>query len=210
MWKMFEDTIYCSECTNFLEPPPKFEIPAPPRPPYIGTPSNCKEKVMSLKIQKAWDHDKCEAIPIFDTSFYKRQSLQTSAVIAVFCLLFILVALILSLFVCKNKRKVQNVLPCKELIGIPHINGPLPIVGVHSVTHEVPNMHSDHQRLLVMLHHHKVEVSLQETEVKSVIHPKGVHYPSSYTMTRTPPLLVSSYPGPTRQPNHSRHPKSQQ
>ncbi|XP_053955301.1 uncharacterized protein LOC128861276 isoform X4 [Anastrepha ludens] len=110
----------------------------------------------------------------------------------------------------RNKRKVQNVLPCKELIGIPHINGPLPIVGVHSVTHEVPNMHSDHQRLLVMLHHHKVEVSLQETEVKSVIHPKGVHYPSSYTMTRTPPLLVSSYPGPTRQPNHSRHPKSQQ
>ncbi|XP_053955291.1 uncharacterized protein LOC128861276 isoform X3 [Anastrepha ludens] len=112
MWKMFEDTIYCSECTNFLEPPPKFEIPAPPRPPYIGTPSNCKEKVMSLKIQKAWDHDKCEAIPIFDTSFYKRQSLQTSAVIAVFCLLFILVALILSLFVCKLPTRVLVAKKC--------------------------------------------------------------------------------------------------
>ncbi|KAI9580212.1 probable serine/threonine-protein kinase DDB_G0276461 [Glossina fuscipes] len=193
MWKMFDDMIECNECGGPLGPPPKFTIPPPPRPPAISdyTPSNahnCNEEEMALKAQQAWDNDMCEAIPILDASLYSSQSLQTSAMIAVFSLLLILVVLISSLFVWKNKRKVQNLLPCKTPTRGPHISGALATLGSGhaAVTYEDPDAHLGHHRPLVMRHYHNAEM----------LHAKSIHYPSGYPMTRSPPFLVSSSPGP--------------
>ncbi|XP_055854803.1 probable serine/threonine-protein kinase DDB_G0282963 [Episyrphus balteatus] len=189
MWEMYEDHIECDECGG-PGPPPKFMIPPPPRPPSLDygiINTNCNEEEMALKAAasaQSWDSDMCEAIPILDASLYSSQSLQTSAIIAVFSLLLVLVVLISSLFVWKNKRKVQNFLPCKTPTRGPHMNGGLP--GGHSVTYEDPDAHLGH-RPLVMRHHHNVEM---------LHHSKGIHYPSGYPMTRSPPFLVSSSPGP--------------
>ncbi|XP_037826990.1 GATA zinc finger domain-containing protein 7 [Lucilia sericata] len=190
MWKMFDDIIECNECGGPLGPPPKFMVPPPPRPPSMASydaSTNCNEEEMALKAQQAWDNDMCEAIPILDASLYSSQSLQTSAMIAVFSLLLVLVVLISSLFVWKNKRKVQNLLPCKTPTRGPHISGALSaLASGHSVTYEDPDAHLGHHRPLVMRHHHNVEL----------LHGKGIHYPSGYPMTRSPPFLVSNSPGP--------------
>ncbi|XP_065354685.1 GATA zinc finger domain-containing protein 14 [Calliphora vicina] len=190
MWKMFDDIIECNECGGPLGPPPKFTVPPPPRPPSMAAyeaSTNCNEEEMALKAQQAWDNDMCEAMPILDASFYSSQSLQTSAMIAVFSLLLVLVVLISSLFVWKNKRKVQNLLPCKTPTRGPHITGALSaLASGHSVTYEDPDAHLGHHRPLVMRHHHNVEM----------LHSKGIHYPSGYPMTRSPPFLVSNSPGP--------------
>ncbi|XP_073842897.1 putative Hedgehog signaling attenuator pxb [Musca autumnalis] len=190
MWKMFDDIIECSECGGALGPPPKFMIPPPPRPPSMAVYEasvNCNEEEMALRAQQAWDNDMCEAIPILDASLYSSQSLQTSAMIAVFSLLLVLVVLISSLFVWKNKRKVQNLLPCKTPNRGPHITGALTaLTAGHSVTYEDPDAHLGHHRPLVMRHHHNIEM----------LHTKSIHYPSGYPMTRSPPFLVTNSPGP--------------
>ncbi|XP_055905295.1 nuclear transcription factor Y subunit alpha [Eupeodes corollae] len=188
MWEMYEDHIECDECGG-PGPPPKFMIPPPPRPPSLDygiINTNCNEEEMALKAASAqsWDSDMCEAIPILDASLYSSQSLQTSAIIAVFSLLLVLVVLISSLFVWKNKRKVQNFLPCKTPTRGPHMNG---LPGGHSVTYEDPDAHLGHRPLVMRHHHHNVEM---------LHHSKGIHYPSGYPMTRSPPFLVSSSPGP--------------
>uniref|UniRef100_A0A1I8MP93 Uncharacterized protein n=1 Tax=Musca domestica TaxID=7370 RepID=A0A1I8MP93_MUSDO len=190
MWKMFDDIIECSECGGALGPPPKFMVPPPPRPPSMAVyeaSANCNEEEMALRAQQAWDNDMCEAIPILDASLYSSQSLQTSAMIAVFSLLLVLVVLISSLFVWKNKRKVQNLLPCKTPNRGPHITGALTaLTAGHSVTYEDPDAHLGHHRPLVMRHHHNIEM----------LHTKSIHYPSGYPMTRSPPFLVTNSPGP--------------
>ncbi|XP_075144824.1 putative Hedgehog signaling attenuator pxb [Haematobia irritans] len=190
MWKMFDDIIECSECGGALGPPPKFMVPPPPRPPSMSVyeaSTSCSEEEMALRAQQAWDNDMCEAIPILDASLYSSQSLQTSAMIAVFSLLLVLVVLISSLFVWKNKRKVQNLLPCKTPNRGPHITGALSsLTAGHSVTYEDPDAHLGHHRPLVMRHHHNIEM----------LHTKSIHYPSGYPMTRSPPFLVTNSPGP--------------
>ncbi|XP_013108801.1 myb-like protein A [Stomoxys calcitrans] len=190
MWKMFDDIIECSECGGALGPPPKFMVPPPPRPPSMSVyeaSSSCNEEEMALRAQQAWDNDMCEAIPILDASLYSSQSLQTSAMIAVFSLLLVLVVLISSLFVWKNKRKVQNLLPCKTPNRGPHITGTLTaLTAGHSVTYEDPDAHLGHHRPLVMRHHHNIEM----------LHTKSIHYPSGFPMTRSPPFLVTNSPGP--------------
>ncbi|XP_037955687.1 protein kinase 4 [Teleopsis dalmanni] len=188
MWKMVDDIIECDECGSPLGPPPQFLIPPPPRPPFLDEQNlnRCNEEELIRKAQQYWEQDMCEAIPIFDASFYSSQSLQTSAMIAVFSLLLVLVVLISSLFIWKNKRKVQNFLPCKTPTRGPHMNGNLPLGGSHSLTYEDPDAHLGHHRPLVMRHHHNVEI----------MHGKSIHYPSGYPMTRSPPFLVSSSPGP--------------
>ncbi|KAL5273164.1 hypothetical protein ACFFRR_000117 [Megaselia abdita] len=185
MWKMLEDDFECDECGG-PGPPPLFNIPPPPRPPGLYDLSkNCNEDEFNiLTNSQNWDSNMCEALPLLDASFYNSQSLQTSAIIGVFSLLLVLVVLISSLFLWKNKRKVQNFLPCKTPTRGPHhLNGGLP--GAHSVTYEDPDAHLGH-RPLVVRHHHNVEL----------IHPKSIHYPSGYPMTRSPPFLMSNSPGP--------------
>ncbi|KAM7363032.1 putative Hedgehog signaling attenuator pxb [Cochliomyia hominivorax] len=196
MWKMFNDIIECSDCGGSFGPPPEFMIPPPPRPPSMAAyeaPKNCNEEKMSLKAQQAWDSDMCESIPILDANLYSSQSLQTSAMIAVFSLLLVLVVLISSLFAWKNKRKVQNLLPCKTPSRGQHITGTLSaLTSGHAVTYEDPDAHLGHHRPLVMRHHHNVEI----------MHGKSIHYPSGYPMTRSPPFLVSNSPGPDPYRSH--------
>lgn len=61
----------------------------------------------------------------------------------------------------RNKRKVQNLLPCKTPTRGPHISGALSaLASGHAVTYEDPDAHLGHHRPLVMRHHHNVEVSL--------------------------------------------------
>ncbi|CAD7093819.1 unnamed protein product [Hermetia illucens] len=174
---MLDDDVQCDECSG-PGPPPKFLIPPPPRPPFMQELTKCGAEDALLM-----DYDMCEAIPILDASYHSSPSLQTSAMIAVFSLLLVLVVLISSLFVWKHKRKVQNFLPCKTPTRGGHLSGG--VSSGHSVTYEDPDAHLGH-RPLVMRHHHNVEM----------LPPKSIHFPSGYPMTRTPPLFVCSSPGP--------------
>ncbi|XP_055382914.1 uncharacterized protein LOC129613045 [Condylostylus longicornis] len=123
---MFDENIDfdCDECGG-AGPPPKFMIPPPPRPPFMQELSKCREdddeinssnyisssssssksdnnNIFYSNSDINWDNsDICEAIPILDASYHSSPSLQTSAMIAVFSLLLVLVVLISSLFVWK-------------------------------------------------------------------------------------------------------------
>lgn len=67
---------------------------------------------------------------------------------------------ILLICIFRNKRKVQNLLPCKTPNRGPHITGALTaLTAGHSVTYEDPDAHLGHHRPLVMRHHHNIEVS---------------------------------------------------
>ncbi|XP_030373741.1 transcriptional regulator MIT1 [Scaptodrosophila lebanonensis] len=209
MWKMFDmmDAEFlmfeCDECAGMpLAPPPQFLIPPPPRPPalaeYTVVPQDCNEEQMA---QQQWESDVCQAMPILDASLYSSQSLATSAMIAVFSLLLVLIVLISSLFVWKNKRKVQNLLPCKTPTRGP-LNGAVPLGGAahssHAAMYEDPDAHLGHHRPLVMRHHHHHphHHHYQQHHHAEMLHGKSIHYPSGYPMTRSPPFLVSSSPGP--------------
>ncbi|TDG48786.1 hypothetical protein AWZ03_004689 [Drosophila navojoa] len=215
----------CDECAGMpLAPPPQFLIPPPPRPPalaeYTVVPQDCNEEQLA---QQQWESDVCQAIPILDASLYSSQSLATSAMIAVFSLLLVLIVLISSLFVWKNKRKVQNLLPCKTATR-GTLNGTLPLGGGggghsgqhhHLALYEDPDAHLGHHRPLVVRHHqyqhahhhlqhqhqhpHHHHHHLQHYQQRAhteLLQGKSIHYPSGYPMTRSPPFLVSSSPGP--------------
>ncbi|BFF90344.1 dendritic arbor reduction protein 1 [Drosophila madeirensis] len=230
MWKMLDmmdmpstdADIFMFECDDCaagglpmpLAPPPQFLIPPPPRPPalaeYTVVPQDCNDEQLA---QQQWDSDVCQAMPILDASLYSSQSLATSAMIAVFSLLFILIVLISSLFVWKNKRKVQNLLPCKTPTRGP-LNGAMPLGGGgtlgsahhhhhHHGLYEDPDAHLGHHRPLVMhRHHHHHHQQLPhhhhhyQQHHSELLQGKSIHYPSGYPMTRSPPFLVSSSPGP--------------
>ncbi|KAL7726033.1 hypothetical protein ACLKA6_008492 [Drosophila palustris] len=211
---MFE----CDECAGMpLAPPPQFLIPPPPRPPalaeYTVVPQDCNEEQLA---QQQWESDVCQAMPILDASLYSSQSLATSAMIAVFSLLLVLIVLISSLFVWKNKRKVQNLLPCKTPTR-GALSGAMPLGGGgtlgsqhhHHAMYEDPDAHLGHHRPLVMRHHqyqhqhhHQLQHShhhhhhYQQHPHAELLQGKSIHYPSGYPMTRSPPFLVSSSPGP--------------
>ncbi|EDW80732.2 uncharacterized protein Dwil_GK11405 [Drosophila willistoni] len=225
MWKMLDMMdmtdaelfmFECDECAGMpLAPPPQFFLPPPPRPPslaeYTVVPQDCNEEQLA---QQQWDSDVCQAMPILDASLYSSQSLATSAMIAVFSLLLVLIVLISSLFVWKNKRKVQNLLPCKTPTRGP-LNGAMPLgSGDNSSLHhhhhhhhhgmyEDPDAHLGHHRPLVMRHHHhphhhhyQQQPQHPQQHHTELLQGKSIHYPSGYPMTRSPPFLVSSSPGP--------------
>ncbi|EDW15778.2 pneumococcal serine-rich repeat protein [Drosophila mojavensis] len=232
MWKMLDSMMDaelfmfdCDECAGMpLAPPPQFLIPPPPRPPalaeYTVVPQDCNEEQLA---QQQWESDVCQAIPILDASLYSSQSLATSAMIAVFSLLLVLIVLISSLFVWKNKRKVQNLLPCKTATR-GTLNGTLPLGGGggghsgqhhHLALYEDPDAHLGHHRPLVVRHHqyqhahhhlqhqhqhphhhHHHLQHYQQHPHTELLQGKSIHYPSGYPMTRSPPFLVSSSPGP--------------
>lgn len=212
---MFE----CDECAGMpLAPPPQFLIPPPPRPPALAeftvVPQDCNEDQLA---QQQWESDVCQAMPILDASLYSSQSLATSAMIAVFSLLLVLIVLISSLFVWKNKRKVQNLLPCKTPTR-GALSGAMPLGGGgthgsqhhHHAMYEDPDAHLGHHRPLVMrhhqyqhhqqhhhqLHHPHHHHHYQQHPHAELLQGKSIHYPSGYPMTRSPPFLVSSSPGP--------------
>ncbi|XP_034116004.1 V-type proton ATPase subunit C [Drosophila albomicans] len=222
MWKMLDTMMdadlfmfECDECAGMpLAAPPQFLIPPPPRPPalaeYTVVPQDCNEEQLA---QQQWDSDVCQAMPILDASLYSSQSLATSAMIAVFSLLLVLIVLISSLFVWKNKRKVQNLLPCKTPTR-GALNGAMPLGGngthgPHHAMYEDPDAHLGHHRPLVMRHHqyqhhhqlqhphhHHHHHHYQQHPHAELLQGKSIHYPSGYPMTRSPPFLVSSSPGP--------------
>ncbi|XP_034487595.1 uncharacterized protein LOC117791814 [Drosophila innubila] len=221
MWKMLDTMMdadllmfECDECAGMpLAPPPQFLIPPPPRPPalaeYTVVPQDCNEEQLA---QQQWESDVCQAMPILDASLYSSQSLATSAMIAVFSLLLVLIVLISSLFVWKNKRKVQNLLPCKTPTR-GALSGAMPLGGGGTHGHamyEDPDAHLGHHRPLVMRHHqyqhqhhhHQLQHShhhhhhYQQHPHAELLQGKSIHYPSGYPMTRSPPFLVSSSPGP--------------
>ncbi|KAH8326449.1 hypothetical protein KR067_007790 [Drosophila pandora] len=219
MWKMLdvmdlsEAELFmfdCDDCSGTpLAPPPQFLIPPPPRPPslaeYTVVPQDCNEEQMA---QQQWDSDVCQAMPILDASLYSSQSLATSAMIAVFSLLLVLIVLFSSLFVWKNKRKVQNLLPCKTPTRGP-LNGAMPLGGGtlgsahhhhhHHGMYEDPDAHLGHHRPLVMHRHHQLPHHHHhhyQQHHAELLQGKSIHYPSGYPMTRSPPFLVSSSPGP--------------
>ncbi|XP_022209690.2 uncharacterized protein LOC111065684 [Drosophila obscura] len=233
MWKMLDimdmpssdADIFMFECDDCaggmpmpLAPPPQFLIPPPPRPPalaeYTVVPQDCNDEQLA---QQQWDSDVCQAMPILDASLYSSQSLATSAMIAVFSLLLVLIVLISSLFVWKNKRKVQNLLPCKTPTRGP-LTGAMPLGGGgtlgsahhhhhhHHGLYEDPDAHLGHHRPLVMhRHHHHHQQHHQQLphhhhhyqqHHSELLQGKSIHYPSGYPMTRSPPFLVSSSPGP--------------
>ncbi|KAH8292280.1 hypothetical protein KR054_008037 [Drosophila jambulina] len=221
MWKMLdmmdlsEAELFmfdCDDCSGMPQvPPPQFLIPPPPRPPalaeYTVVPQDCNEEALA---QQQWDSDVCQAMPILDASLYSSQSLATSAMIAVFALLLVLIVLISSLFVWKNKRKVQNLLPCKTPTRGP-LNGAMPLGGGtlgsahhhhHHGMYEDPDAHLGHHRPLVMHRHHHHHQQLPhhhhhyQQHHSELLQGKSIHYPSGYPMTRSPPFLVSSSPGP--------------
>ncbi|XP_017009211.3 dendritic arbor reduction protein 1 [Drosophila takahashii] len=219
MWKMLdmmelsEAELFmfdCDDCSGTpLAPPPQFFIPPPPRPPALAeftvVPQDCNEEQLA---QQQWESDVCQAMPILDASLYSSQSLATSAMIAVFSLLLVLIVLISSLFVWKNKRKVQNLLPCKTPTRGP-LNGAMPLGGGtlgsahhhhHHGMYEDPDAHLGHHRPLVMhRHHHHQQLAHHhhyQQHHSELLQGKSIHYPSGYPMTRSPPFLVSSSPGP--------------
>ncbi|XP_043653347.1 lateral signaling target protein 2 homolog [Drosophila teissieri] len=219
MWKMLdmmelsEAELFmfdCDDCSGTpLAPPPQFLIPPPPRPPALAeftvVPQDCNEEQLA---QQQWESDVCQAMPILDASLYSSQSLATSAMIAVFSLLLVLIVLISSLFVWKNKRKVQNLLPCKTPNRGP-LNGAMPLGGGtlgsahhhhHHGMYEDPDAHLGHHRPLVMhRHHHHQQLAHHhhyQQHHSELLQGKSIHYPSGYPMTRSPPFLVSSSPGP--------------
>ncbi|XP_017103404.2 dendritic arbor reduction protein 1 [Drosophila bipectinata] len=221
MWKMLDTMMDlsdaelfmfdCDDCSGMpLAPPPQFLIPPPPRPPalaeYTVVPQDCNEEQMA---QQQWDSDVCQAMPILDASLYSSQSLATSAMIAVFSLLLVLIVLFSSLFVWKNKRKVQNLLPCKTPTRGP-LNGAMPLGGGgtlgsahhhhhHHGMYEDPDAHLGHHRPLVMHRHHQLPHHHHhhyQQHHSELLQGKSIHYPSGYPMTRSPPFLVSSSPGP--------------
>ncbi|XP_017143965.1 dendritic arbor reduction protein 1 [Drosophila miranda] len=234
MWKMLDimdmpssdADIFMFECDDCaggmlpmpLAPPPQFLIPPPPRPPalaeYTVVPQDCNDEQLA---QQQWDSDVCQAMPILDASLYSSQSLATSAMIAVFSLLLVLIVLISSLFVWKNKRKVQNLLPCKTPTRGGPLTGAMPLGGGgtlgsahhhhhHHGLYEDPDAHLGHHRPLVMHrhhHHHQHHQQLPhhhhhhyQQHHSELLQGKSIHYPSGYPMTRSPPFLVSSSPGP--------------
>ncbi|GAB0100002.1 hypothetical protein DMENIID0001_159130 [Sergentomyia squamirostris] len=89
-----------------------------------------------------------------------------------------------------HKRKVQNFLPCKTPTRGGHLDNTA-VSGGHSVTYEDPDAHLG-SRPLVMRHQHNMEM----------LHPKSIHFPSGYPMTRSPPLFVCSSPGPDPYRSH--------
>ncbi|XP_030565921.1 dendritic arbor reduction protein 1 [Drosophila novamexicana] len=228
MWKMLDTMMDadlfmfdCDECAGMpLAPPPQFLMPPPPRPPalaeYTVVPQDCNEEQLA---QQQWESDVCQAMPILDASLYSSQSLATSAMIAVFSLLLVLIVLISSLFVWKNKRKVQNLLPCKTPTR-GALSSTLPLGGGgggshggqhhHHAMYEDPDAHLGHHRPLVMRHHqyqqhphhqhphhhHHHHHHYQQHPHAELLQGKSIHYPSGYPMTRSPPFLVSSSPGP--------------
>ncbi|KAH8384013.1 hypothetical protein KR009_011723 [Drosophila setifemur] len=219
MWKMLEMMdlpeaelfmFDCDDCSGTpLAPPPQFLIPPPPRPPALAeftvVPQDCNEEQLA---QQQWESDVCQAMPILDASLYSSQSLATSAMIAVFSLLLVLIVLISSLFVWKNKRKVQNLLPCKTPTRGP-LNGAMPLGGGtlgsahhhhHHGMYEDPDAHLGHHRPLVMHRHHQLPHHHHHHHYQQhhseLLQGKSIHYPSGYPMTRSPPFLVSSSPGP--------------
>ncbi|ALC47094.1 pxb [Drosophila busckii] len=228
MWKMLDTMMdnmleaelfmfECDECAGMpLAPPPQFLIPPPPRPPslaeYTVVPQDCNDEQMA---QLQWESDVCQAMPqILDASLYSSQSLATSAMIAVFSLLLVLIVLISSLFVWKNKRKVQNLLPCKTPTR-GALSGAMPLGSGtlssqhhhHHAMYEDPDAHLGHHRPLVMRHHQYQQQHhhhqhphhhhhYQQHSHAELLQGKSIHYPSGYPMTRSPPFLVSSSPGP--------------
>ncbi|XP_059622111.1 uncharacterized protein LOC132265437 [Phlebotomus argentipes] len=183
MWEMLDSDLECgSECGG-PGPPPEFVIPPPPRPPFLHDVASCTEDPLP-------NIEMCEAIPILDPSYHSSPSLQTSALIVLCSVVLVLVVLISSLLVWKHKRKVQNFLPCKTPTRGGHLDAAA-VSGGHSVTYEDPDAHLG-SRPLVMRHQHNMEM----------LHPKSIHFPSGYPMTRSPPLFVCSSPGPDPYRSH--------
>ncbi|KAK9497172.1 hypothetical protein O3M35_004540 [Rhynocoris fuscipes] len=95
-------TVECSDYDECPGPPPVFQLPPPPRPPFLHELPDC-----SININT------CNAIPVIDAEYHSSPALTSLAVIIVSSLLLMAMLLIATALLCKHKKRMRNLLPCK-------------------------------------------------------------------------------------------------
>ncbi|CAH0550119.1 unnamed protein product [Brassicogethes aeneus] len=155
-------------------PPPEFFMPPPPRPPFLqpADPVLCTEDPLPIET--------CDALPFIDAGYRSSQSFQTPAVILFSTLILILVCIFGVFF---WKRKVQNLLPCKNS---PQNNCDGATAAVYEDLPEI-RTNSIHPYDGVRRPGGHIEM----IDVKN-----NIHYPSGYPISQQPPVFLCSSPGP--------------
>ncbi|KAI5705739.1 hypothetical protein M8J75_001349 [Diaphorina citri] len=184
--------------------PPEFRLPPPPRPPpdflsdVIGGGGDCNELSFD-------DIETCDMKPVIDPEPSILPALPSLAIVGLFSLLLLTFILVAAALLCKHKKKMQNLLPCKSSpqnrCDVTHGNGviyedltnirprPLPQPSIEML--DVKNYpHSQH----TMLPHH----------------PNDHHYVTNHyppMLGGHQPVFICSRPTPT--PLYCAHPTGQ-
>ncbi|XP_074000175.1 putative Hedgehog signaling attenuator pxb isoform X2 [Rhodnius prolixus] len=96
-------SVECSDYDECPGPPPVFHLPPPPRPPFLHDLPDC-----------SIDINTCNAIPVIDAEYHSSPALSSLAVIVVSSLLLLAMLLIATALVCKHKKRMRNLIPCKS------------------------------------------------------------------------------------------------
>uniref|UniRef100_A0A8D8SG58 Uncharacterized protein n=1 Tax=Cacopsylla melanoneura TaxID=428564 RepID=A0A8D8SG58_9HEMI len=198
LWDMDSADYYECDCPG--PPPPEFRLPPPPRPPpeflnaVIGAAagSDCSESNTLADDLEYCDINKPDPEPSLSPS------LSSLAIVGLFSLLLLTFILVATALLCKHKKKMQNLLPCKSSpqnrCDVTHGNG----VIYEDLTNIRPRP--------------LPQPSIEMLDVKNYPHAQLPHHPDHHYVTNHyppvmgghQPVFICSRPSPS--PMYCSHP----